>query len=293
MIAQLPVGRRLVLTIAALAAGIALILTLSIPGAMGAYSARVTNSANTVSINPYFTCEAAAVGDSATLAYELDDTKAATGTTTMVDKSGGARNGAYATAGVTYRQTNGPCSRDGGFAITLDGSTGYAYGPNTTYNPSTFSEEIWFKTTTGGGKLMGFGNARTGSSSQYDRHVYLTNAGNVVFGVYPGAVKTVQSTATYLDGKWHHVVATQAPATNANPGIRLYVDGALVGSDSTVVTNENAAEYWRIGYDNIANWGTTTPTNYFFTGSLAWASMYPTTALTPAQIKAHYTAGLG
>ena len=286
---------RLAATVVAVGAAVGVLLTVAVPGSLGAYTARITNSANTVSTNPWFTCLGAAQGDTASIVYEMDDTQSVAVpvvSTTMADQSGNLRNGQYTTSGVAFRQTNGPCARDGGFAVTLNGSTGYSYGPNTTYNPSTFSEEIWFKTTTGGGKLMGFGNARTGSSSQYDRHVYLTNAGNVVFGVYPGAIKTVQSTATYLDGRWHHVVATQAGATNANPGIRLYVDGALVGSDSTVVTNENAAEYWRIGYDNINSWGVTQPTNFFFTGSLAFASLYLTTALTPTQVRAHFNAGL-
>lgn len=289
MTLQLTLGRRIVLSVAALVAGVTLIVTVSVPGALGAYTARITNSANTVSTNPYFTCGAAVSTDpQATFSYNMDDT--GTGLT-MADDSGNNRPGAYSAAGVTYRQA-GPCPRDSALGATFNGSTGFAYGPNTTYNPSTFSEEIWFRTSTGGGKLMGLGNSRTGTSTQYDRHVYLTNAGNVVFGVYPGAVKTVQSPSTYLDNKWHHVVATQGLATNANPGIRLYVDGALVASDSTVVTNENAAEYFRVGYDNINSWGVTQPNNFYFTGTLAWAGFYATTALTPTQVKQHYSAGV-
>ena len=60
--------------------------------------------------------------------------------------------------------------------------------------PQTFSIEAWFKTTTNdGGKIVGFGNAQTGGSSannnaspgssNYDRHIYMMNDGQLVFGV--------------------------------------------------------------------------------------------------------------
>ena len=73
--------------------------------------------------------------------------------------------------------------------------------------PQSFAEELWFRTTTtSGGKLLGFGGSSTGTSSNYDRHLYLTNAGNLVFGLYTGGVRTVTSPRAYNDGQWHHVV---------------------------------------------------------------------------------------
>ena len=65
---------------------------------------------------------------------------------------------------------------------------------------------MWFRTTTADGKLIGFGNSRTGPSSSYDRHIFMNNAGQPVFGVHPGAVKTITSPGSYADGKWHHAV---------------------------------------------------------------------------------------
>lgn len=47
---------------------------------------------------------------------------------------------------------------------------------------------------------------------------------------------------------------------------------------------------WRIGYDNIANWGPDTPTNFFFTGTMRFAAVY-TVALTDSQVAAHAAAG--
>jgi Concanavalin A-like lectin/glucanases superfamily len=271
-----------------LAAGALVIALLGIPLANSSLNGKLTNSANTSATAGYFTCTSAAVGNSTTkayLAYPLNET----GGTTVADVSGNNRPGTYDTPGITYA-TAGPCPRDGAKAVTLNGSTGYITGAATPTDPQIFSIEIWFKTTTGGGKLIGLGTAKTGASGQYDRHMFLSNSGTLTFGVYPNAVKTVTSTATYLDGKWHDAIATLAPSTDADPGMRLYVDGALVASDPTTTGAEDDTGYWRIGYDNLAGWGANTPTNYFFTGSLAFASTY-TYALTPAQVAAHYRAG--
>ena len=89
------------------------------------------------------------------------------------------------------------------------GSTGFGPTPADEEAPDTFTVETWIKTTTtSGGKIIGFGNSATGNSSNYDRHVYMDNAGKIWFGAHPGGVRTVNSTAAYNDGQWHHVVAT-------------------------------------------------------------------------------------
>ena len=61
----------------------------------------------------------------------------------------------------------------------------------------------------------------TGSSNSYDRHVYMQDDGQLVFGTYTGQLNTITSPASYNDGQWHHVVATQS-----GNGMKLYVDGA-------------------------------------------------------------------
>src|SRR6185312_12812520 len=93
-------------------------------------------------------------------------------------------------------------------SIVLNGSSQYVTSNTSMAGPSIFTLLIWFKTTTGsGGKLIGFGASKTGNSSNYDRHIYMTNAGTVIFGVYPGAVKTIVSPSAYNDGNWHMVGA--------------------------------------------------------------------------------------
>ncbi len=66
-----------------------------------------------------------------------------------------------------------------------------------------------------------------GSSNNYDRHVYMQDDGHLVFGTYTGQLNTITSDAAYNNDQWHHVVATQG-----SDGMKLYVDGVLVGTNS-------------------------------------------------------------
>lgn len=119
------------------------------------------------------------------------------------------------------------------------------------YNLSVFTTAIWFRTTTTSGvKRIGFGNSRTGSSGNYDGHIYMANSGTLYFGVYPGSVKTINTTSFYNVGNWHQVVASLSAA-----GMKLYVDGDLVASNASVTTAQNYSGYIGIAYDNV-NGGT-------------------------------------
>jgi hypothetical protein len=149
----------------------------------------------------------------------------------------------------------------------------------------TFTLAIWFRTTTPGGKLIGFGNAATGASTSYDRHLYLTDDGAVVFGIFPGVVKTIQSAAGYADGEWHQAVATLSSA-----GMHLYVDGALVADDPDVTGAQVDYDgYWRIGFDNLAGW-TSAPVNQHYTGDLRFAQVF-SEELSAADIAHVYSIG--
>ena len=167
-----------------------------------------------------------------------------------------------------------------GTAATFNGANGTLSSARTYGNPTAYSEEIWFNTTTGnGGKLIGFGDQREGFSGNYDRHVYMENSGQLTFGVWTGQTNLITSPTAYNDGGWHHLVATQ-DATN---GMKMYVDGALVGTNPQT-SSQSYTGYWRVGGDS--SWG---GNSAFFNGSLDEAAVYPR-ALTEAQVKAHYTA---
>jgi hypothetical protein len=150
---------------------------------------------------------------------------------------------------------------------------------------SVFATELWFNTTsTTGGKLIGFEDTQTGNGSNYDKQVYMTNTGELIFGVYTGGFATVTSPATYNNGAWHHMVAVQ-DAT----GMKLYVDGALVGSNATA-TNQPFSGYWRVGGGNLNSWPSQ-PSNSYFVGSIDEAAVYSHT-LNAGEVAAHFAAGI-
>ncbi len=170
-------------------------------------------------------------------------------------------------------------------AYSFDGISQYVSTEKQYTNPTNFSISLWFKTaTTTGGKLIGFGISQTGQSWQYDRHIYMNNAGQLYFGVYPSTVKTINSTASYNDNNWHLVTATLSSIS----GMVLYVDGTQVAADPTTTTGEVTTGYWRIGYDNVNGW-TSQPSSHYFNGILDDVLIYHS-ALTATEALALYTA---
>lgn len=182
---------------------------------------------------------------------------------------------------------NGPTSTADRFGIinkayNFNGSSQYVSTANAYPAPGDFTVSIWFKTnTTTGGKLIGFGSSQTGTSGQYDRHIYMNNAGQIYFGVYPNTVVTVNSALAYNDDKWHLATATLSAA-----GMALYIDGAQVGSNNATTTGQNYPGYWRIAFDNCNGW-TSSPASYYFKGSLDDALIY-SRALSAAEVATLY-----
>uniref|UniRef100_UPI001E3E9149 PKD domain-containing protein n=1 Tax=Propioniciclava soli TaxID=2775081 RepID=UPI001E3E9149 len=169
-------------------------------------------------------------------------------------------------------------------AATTNGSeTGFGVSSTLESAPDVFSAEVWFRTTTtSGGKILGFGNASSGQSGSYDRHLYMNDAGQLTFGVHPGSVRALTSPKAYNDGVWHHAVATLSPN-----GMTLHVDGLRIGADAGTTSGQPYAGYWRVGGDSQGGWPNAGSSNYF-AGDIDDAAIYPT-ALTQAQIRDHYT----
>ena len=76
---------------------------------------------------------------------------------------------------------------DSNAASTFNGTaTGSAASTVSAPAPNTFTVEAWFKTTsTTGGKIIGYGDTATGPSINFDRLVYLDNAGHVLLRRLP------------------------------------------------------------------------------------------------------------
>ncbi|MGY3126531.1 PKD repeat protein [Agrococcus sp. UYP33] len=220
----------------------------------------------------------AVLDDGATLYYPLGTNRS---------DWGGASTPLFGT-GVTNTSPGAVAGVTGESASSFNGTTsGRVSSGSSSTVPSTFSTELWFNTTTTqGGKLMGFGSSQTGSSGSYDRHIYMQNNGRLTFGVYPGQVRTISSTASYNDGRWHHVVATQGTG-----GIALYVDGARVAQDTTVTTAQSYTGFWRIGGDNLGSWPGA-PSSIYFRGAIDEVAVY-SSALTSAQVSTHFAVGSG
>lgn len=170
-----------------------------------------------------------------------------------------------------------------GSAVTLDGVDGVVNGTAYVDNPTAYTEELWFKTTTTrGGKLIGFGSSQSGRSGSYDRHVYMLDDGRLRFGTWTGQVNLADTTASYNDGQWHHLVATQGA-----DGMKLYVDATLAASNGQTAAQAYGG-YFRLGGDTT--WGGAS--SDYFQGTLDEAAVY-SRPLTAAEVVAHYRAGGG
>lgn len=174
-------------------------------------------------------------------------------------------------------------------AVTLNGtaSSAFSANPAPVVNPTVFTLEAWFKTSsTVGGEIIGFADTASGVAITRDRALYLGNDGKIVFGVAEKKETIVQTARSYNDNRWHHVVLTK----NDNRGWSLYMDGVKLYSDmknnKTTVMNG----YWRIGgIGGISDWGNA-PANPYFSGSIDDVAVYNSKELTEAQVAAHYAA---
>jgi Concanavalin A-like lectin/glucanases superfamily/Domain of unknown function (DUF5122) beta-propeller len=271
-----------------------------VPGSAHTYTVSASDGTNTSakspasasvtvsSTSPTVSYQQAVLNDSPSFLWPLNDSGSS-----AADASPHGFNGIYEPG--TTQGAPGPFT--GTTATSFDGHTGLVTAASQVAGPTAFSVEGWFKTSANtGGKLIGFGNNQTGSSGNYDRHIYMMNDGQLVFGLWSGQTQTIETPAAYNDGQWHYVVATLDPSA----GMSLYVDGQLVGTNANTVA-QSYSGYWRVGGDNLNGWnldpwgsnsqGTTQPYSYYFNGTMADVAVYPA-ALSAAQVGAHYAAAL-
>ena len=200
---------------------------------------------------------------------------------TTAKDSGPSNNPGVYSGGVT-EQTGGAISGTTDTAATFNGVDGLVSSLNMFSDPEVYTEELWFSSTSAvGGKLIGFGSANSGTSNNYDRHIYLQDNGQIVFGTYTGQLNTVTTPLSYNDGKWHQVAASQS-----SDGLKLYVDGALIGTNPTT-SAQNYSGYWRVGGDNT--WGSSSA---YIAAKIDEVAVYGT-ALSASTIAAHYQLGAG
>ena len=265
--------------------------TYTVTASDGTYTSAKTAASAAVTVSstsPALSYQQTVLNDSPSFLWPLNDSGS-----TAADATSNGFNGTYESG--TTQGAAGPFS--GSTATSFDGQSGLVTSNSSVSDPTAFSIEGWFKTTTDeGGKLIGFGDNPTGMSNNYDRHIYMMNDGQIVFGVWNNATETIESPDVYNDGQWHYVVATLDP-TN---GMALYIDGQLIGTNANTVA-QNYTGYWRVGGDNLNAWnldpwghssqGLTQPGSYYFGGTIADVAVYPH-ALSASQVAAHYAAGV-
>lgn len=258
---------------AVVAAVVGLLLSAASP-AHARYADVTASTASGFAAASYYSCSSAPVADDPYLYWKLDET----GGSVLADSSGHGRTASI--HGTSFTSVRAGCGS--GRALSLGQESYASQGGAAVAGQQAFTVEAWFRTTTSvGGRMIGFGNQEVGDSQLFDRHVYMATDGTIVFGVYPNRVETISSPRAYNDGVWHHVAATLSDA-----GMRLYVDGSRVASNSSATSAQAYDGRWRIGRDTLAGWGATTPTSYGFTGALDNVAVY-NRALTATRIAGH------
>ena len=265
----------------------AMALAVALGTAFSAFAATASDAGNAWRISPYAqfgtgTYVTEVNNSSPLFFYRLNEGSG----TTASDSSGNGNAGTYVGAW-NYGVSPQPLPRNAGLAVSSKNNTSCIASPVQLNNPKTYSYETWFKTTaTTGGKLAAFELAQTGASANYDRHLYMTNGGKLVFGVWLGSPTVITSPLAYNDGQWHQAAVTMG----ATGGMQLFVDGFSVVSNANTVS-QNFKGYWRFGCGSLGSWPNypTDPSSTNFDGAIADISVY-TTELTPTAIRTHYFA---
>ncbi|MGV9005029.1 LamG-like jellyroll fold domain-containing protein [Flavobacterium sp.] len=169
----------------------------------------------------------------------------------------------------SYSLTMSVSATEPGNALNFDGSNDTVYVSQIVPNPTSFTLEAWFKTTSLSGGIVGLNAQVTDNPTSFDRLIYLSG-GKVTFGIYNGVVNYLTTAENYNDGKYHHVAASFSATT----GMKLYLDGKLVASNTvSTVTAYNG--YWRIGGFKTWSAGVNNPLDYF-TGSIDEVKIWAT-----------------
>lgn len=170
--------------------------------------------------------------------------------TVAADTPGHHRSGSY--AGTIALQQAGALPANPGSAVALGGSGARIVGGGTALSdPTTFSLELWFRTTSAtGGKLMGFESTQGATSPRFDRHVFMNAAGQLVYGGWSNPNDSrITTTSSYNDGNWHHLVVT-ARAHGALQASTIYIDGHPVATGTTTKTGSYSG-WWRVGAESL------------------------------------------
>ena len=213
----------------------------------------------------------AVIADSPLRYYRLDETSG----TTVYDATGNGNNGTLH-GGYTQNAT-GALTGDADTAIVLNGTTGYANLPLTSLpsGNSVWTSEAWFNINALPGSGVAMIAAWGSNATKSDAQLYVNSSGFAACDTNSGPAVVSGAISLHV---WHHVAGTW-DGTN----IRLYIDGALIGTSGATGPLTLGSTYagigaWTAGYVNE------------FNGAIDEFAIYGT-ALSAARILAHYNAG--
>ncbi len=111
--------------------------------------------------------------------------------------------------------------------------------------PTVYSQVVMFKTTAVSTLLLGY----TDNGGNHDRELLISNSGHLVGRIYNVSLadQMITSSSPVNDGNWHIAVLSESSA-----GMYLYVDGALVASNSSYTTPQSYTGSWTIGGESNA-----------------------------------------
>ena len=227
--------------------------------------------------------------------------------TSVTDSTGNGLPGTVQGTGLTFGTGSaGVVQCDATYSVRFPGNAAsrqFLVQSTAVANPNTFTISAWIRSnSTRGGWVIGMGGSRWGTSTNYDRVIYLQRNGRPSFSVGIGPRTSIFGTTAVNDNQPHHLVATLSSA-----GMALYVDGALVASNVSVTSGAhytgngpadptppanpdtpNGFGYWRVGYDATAGLGPVTPTRSQMRGQIDEVAVWQSRALSAGEVAQLY-----
>ena len=252
----------------------------------------------TAAFSPPNTYVATIIGDQPLSYLRLDETNG----TVAYDYAGG-NNGIYY-GNITHGVPGYSLVDTDTAAYFPGGTNNYVgdIGPTAINFPGTtaeFSIEAWANGAAG--QINNAAVVAKGEGSDGTAHVTEQFCIDVSFGNYSFFVGdkngnlAAATAASGPDGTWHHLVGVcDYEGLNGSPSVTLYIDGAKVNSSplpgnlipTGIIDSQDAVS---IGSERS---GIEPPFNWFYVGTIDQVAIYPS-ALTAAQVQAHYAAAFG
>ena len=200
--------------------------------------------------------------------------------------------------GFTLNQTGALTgSGDTDKAVAFNGTTGYAtMATPVKFGSGAFTVEAWFKTTAYTDQVIYFAGAGQAGCGYGKVVLRTTAAGKLRYYVEDGATgnnASIESSALVNNGQWHHAVGTRT-GTGANTTIRLYLDGADLGSVTTSQYPINSVD---AATSPVSNIGSFYPCNSgvgyaYFNGTIDEVALYKHAIPNPRPA-IHHARGIG